>query len=366
MSVKERTQKTGKKVFDVRVQYNGIRISKTVPTTMTDAKRVESKILQDLIHGKFEILKKSNNPTFKQSSEEYKKSVTFQKGYRNVLTYTKHLNKFFGKKRLTEISSQDFINYRTLRLKEVSPATVNRERSFLYRVLNAAVKSDDFMINKNPIKEVRPLKEPPAENRVLTLEEYQKLLDSAPEYFSRILFFACNTGMRLMEILNLKFGQIKRYLRGAEVELLDTKSGKKEYVPLNEEVVDLLLDIAKGKGIDLQNLKEKHKKKNVFTGMRGQRLQSVRKPMARTFKEAGIEKRPFHTFRHFWTKMMFDAGVDPYTIMKIGRWRDLETMIKYCFTTRPEEHEAVNRLSLHLNKKPSEIIRWQYSGKADN
>lgn len=79
--------------------------------------------------------------------------------------------------------------------------------------------------------------------------------------------------------------------------------------------------------------------------------------MAYTFKRAGVELRPFHTFRHFWTKMMFEAGVDPYTIQKVGRWRDFETMLKYCYTTRPQEHEAVNKLSRQLNKENGKILK---------
>lgn len=58
-----------------------------------------------------------------------------------------------------------------------------------------------------------------------------------------------------------------------------TKSGDKEYVPLNQTVVDLLLSMAKERGLDLNNLSEEAKQGYVFTGMCGQRLKSVRKPM---------------------------------------------------------------------------------------
>jgi integrase len=121
----------------------------------------------------------------------------------------------------------------------------------------------------------------------------------------------------------------------------------------------MILDIAKEKKVDLGNMKEYDKIKYVFTGLNCQRLKSVRRPMECTFKKAEVELRPFHTFRHFWTKMMFDSGVDPYTIQKVGRWRDFETMLRYCYTTRPEEHEAVNKLSERLSKRPKIIKMWQ-------
>jgi integrase len=185
-------------------------------------------------------------------------------------------------------------------------------------------------------------------------------LEVAPVYFRRILIFACNTGMRINEILTLKFKQIKFLLTGCEVKLVDTKSGEKEYVTINEDVLDTISEIASERKINLKNLSDREKEKHVFTVIRGQQIKSVRKPLENTFKSTGIKLRPFHTFRHFWTKMMFDSGVDPYTIQKVDRWRDFRTMLKYCYSTRPEEHEAVNRLSTKLKTRP-QFLKWQYS-----
>lgn len=365
MPVKVRKQKIGKTVFDVRVQYGNVRVQKTVPTTITEARRVESRILQDLIQGRFEVLQNRQDPTFKQYAKEYKESVTWQKSYKRTMVSVNHLIKAFGKKRLTQITAHDFINYRTMRLQEVGVATINREHTCLARMLNIAVNSDEFLISKNPLKGIKKFKEPPAENRVLSIEEYHMLLESAPEYFRRIIFMACHTGMRKMEILNLAFGQIRVWFNGAEIELIETKSGEKEYVPLDEEVVELLSGIAAERGIDLTHMSPEERKQKVFTGSRGQPLQSVRKPMLRTFEKAGIEPRPFHTFRHFWTKMMFESGNDPATIQKVGRWRDFQTMLKYCYTTKSQEREAVGKLAGHL-KTAAKLLPWrQYNGNAE-
>ena len=94
------------------------------------------------------------------------------------------------------------------------------------------------------------LQEAPAEDRTLTVDEYYRLLDAAPEYFRRIIFFACNTAMRKMEILNLQFKQIKIWMKGGEIELTETKSGEREKVTLNLEVIALLKQIAKERKID--------------------------------------------------------------------------------------------------------------------
>lgn len=62
--------------------------------------------------------------------------------------------------------------------------------------------------------------------------------------------------------------------------------------------------------------------------------------------------------------MMFVARVEPYTIMEVGRWKDLKTMIKYCYTSPNEQREAVNKLSDKLTGKTAKILDMrQYSGK---
>jgi hypothetical protein len=61
--------------------------------------------------------------------------------------------------------------------------------------------------------------------------------------------------------------------------------------------------------------------------------------------------------------MMFEAGNDPATSQKVGRWRDVETMLRYCYTTREEEQAAVRKLSSKLkDQTPKTIPLRQYGG----
>lgn len=356
MSIKLRIRENGEKVYDIRVQYGGVRKSKSVQTTKSNAKRIESKMLNELMLGRFEILDNKENPTFRTYAERYRESVLWHKSHARTVISINHLKDHFGAKRLTELTLQDFINYRSKRLKKVTPATVNREHTCFLRMLNVAVSDDSYQIYKNPIKGLKKFKEKPVSNRILSLDEYHKLLDAAPEYFRRIVNFACNTGFRKMEILNLTFGQLNVWHSGMEIELLETKSGNKEHFPLNPEMQALLNTIAKEKSIDIFHLTPQQKNLNVFDGLYGNQIRNIRRPLEKTFEKAGIEKRPFHTFRHFWTKMMFESGIDPATIQKLGRWGDFETMLKYCYTIRSQERDAINKLSEKLNKKPAKII----------
>ena len=98
------------------------------------------------------------------------------------------------------------------------------------------------------------------------------------------MFFACNVGTRLQETLSLQFKQIKIHDFGAEVELIETKSGKKETIPINKGVVEMLHVIARERYIDFKFLTEKQREQYVFLGLHSDRLKSVRKPMQKTLR----------------------------------------------------------------------------------
>ena len=55
--------------------------------------------------------------------------------------------------------------------------------------------------------------------------------------------------------------------------------------------------------------------------------------------------------------MMFESGVDPVTIQKVGRWRDFKTMLRYCYTTRSQEHEAVNKFAMNIKNNRTSLKR---------
>ena len=146
MSIIKKKEKDGKTKFLIRIQYEGKRVSKTVRTTETQAKRVEARLLQDLIDGKYDPAKKRKDPKFREYAEHYVTLVTWQKSYKLTVLLVKNLTKYFGDKKLTEITSHDFLHYRSKRLEEVSHALINREHSALLRMLNVAIKDDNSLI----------------------------------------------------------------------------------------------------------------------------------------------------------------------------------------------------------------------------
>ncbi len=103
--------------------------------------------------------------------------------------------------------------YRQKRLAEPSgrtpqhltkPATVNREIACLKTIFQKAVKNGKA--ESNPAQGVKMLKENNERDRILSPEEYARLLAHCPAHLKPIVKLAYHTGMRQGEILNLDLG----------------------------------------------------------------------------------------------------------------------------------------------------------------
>ena len=79
----------------------------------------------------------------------------------------------------------------TQRAQETAPATVNREPSFLRRVFNVALTNG--LVDRNPVKQVKFLREPSGRVRFLTDDEEALLRDDVSEGDWAVVAFAINT-----------------------------------------------------------------------------------------------------------------------------------------------------------------------------
>ncbi len=335
MSVYCKIRNDGTKAWYYDFMYKGQKYRGRGGTTRGQAIRTQEKIRTEVINGEYELKRIIANPTLEKFSEKFLECVTKHRSYIRYVVMVKHLNRRFGNKKLMSIKPIDIEHYKNWR-KGVRNATINREIACLKRMFNLAVQWGDAIVN--PVQNVKFLHEPPKKDRYVTKQEAAKLIEAASPHFKPILVTAFNTGMRLQELLGLKWDMIKIWDTGGEIELLYTKNGKKRYIPLNATMKTLLLEI-------------KQRSDYVFLGVRGDPLKSVRRPIATAIKRAGIEKATFHDFRHSWASWMSEAGVDPYTIMEIGGWADLKTLMRYLHRTRTERQNAMNKLDGILDSR---------------
>ena len=259
--------------------------------------------------------------------------VQAKRSYRRDLLSVRHLVGYFGDRFLADITPALIEAYRHQRLREPSgrtpatptaPATVNRELACLKTVFNKAVRNG--RAERNPAQGVGMLRENNERDRVLTPEEYARLLAACPPHLKPIVRLAYHTGMRQGEILNLTWGQVdfKRGFIRLKPEHTKTQEGR--LVPLDREMVGMLQGMRPGQPLP---------QLPVFT-YRGRPVASIRRAFTKAVRQAGIADFTFHDLRHTYITRKRQEGHDYFRIMAATGHKTLSVFKRYN-TVSPEE-----------------------------
>jgi integrase len=254
----------------------------------------------------------------------------------------KHLLPYFGDNLLREITPATVEAYRRKRLGEPSgrtpdtltaKATVNREVALLKTIFNKAIDNDKA--ERNPCQKVKMLKENNERDRVLSVEEYERLLAHCPAHLIPIVKLAYHTGMRQGEILNLTWGRIylkERFIRLSNGFTKDggAKTGEGRDVPLNDEMAEMFRVMPHGlPGVP------------VFT-YNGKPMRCIRRGFHSACKQAGIEDFTFHDLRHTFVTNKRRAGVHDSVIMAITGHKTISMFMRYNSVNWEDMRAAMN------------------------
>lgn len=240
---------------------------------------------------------------------------------RDKLLYL-NVKEAFGPKYLRAITTADIEKYiskrkveKTCRGTPPSAAQLNRERQFVSSVLGMAKRWG--LVDRNIVEDVKKLREDNAKDRVLSRDEETAILDQLQEHLRQIAIVAVNTGMRLGEVLALKWSEIDRNdgeaVVGGFIRIgAESKGHKARHVPINA-AVKAVLDAQKPVATDDGFVPY------VFVS-RFKRALSVRwlsNAFAAAAKRANVDGVSFHTLRHTAVSRMVAAGIPDRIIMKI-------------------------------------------------
>lgn len=213
--------------------------------------------------------------------------------------------------RVTDITLNDVEAYKILREKAgVHLSSINTELRNLKAIFNRCKKWN--YIQSNPFIGVALFKIKAVSRPYLTKEEAQKLFDNAEQPFSDMFQFACYTGCRIGEVLNLKWADIdyeNNRIRVGGTEESATKSNKIRYVPILDNVKELLQRQPHSKISDF-----------VFTNKNGFKLLewNVSNKFKIAVKKAGLNKElVFHSCRHTFCSWAAQSGMALNTLKEI-------------------------------------------------
>jgi integrase len=252
-----------------------------------------------------------NKTTFSKLAEWYLnlESVKRLATYERVEICLNNFNKVFGDTKLSDLCLTDLEDYQIKRDRAgKAKSTIDIEVGIASAMVNKAFDNDK--VSGDTLKPFRCIKNvltrgSNARKKTITTDEYIKLLDAAQDYLKPILIIGFNTGMRLGEILKLKWSNIDRKEGFIRLTDSDTKERKEKVIPINSYIVNVFDRIIPHVNHDY-----------VFT-YRHNPLQKFTTTFKTCCKHAGIEYGrkeekgiTFHDIRRTVKTNMLKAGID--------------------------------------------------------
>jgi len=318
--------------------YQGRRIMERVGPQKGLAKEALAVRKAAIAQGRYQIRKRGNVrfDVFAKVYLDYAK--TNKRSWQRDEGLLKNLLPFFGNRLLSDISPFLIESYKKKRVGEVKPATVNREIALLKHMYNLAITWD--RVTANPMKNVRLFREEPIPDRFLSQEEIAKVLAACTEYSRPIVLTALNTGMRLGEILGLKWDQVD--LKDRVITVLHSKNGKVRKIPVSNALWEVL-----------RGLKEKAVSEFVFvcdkTG--GRPIHKFQHAWLNVLQRAGINRCRFHDLRHTFASHLVAGGVDLVTVKELLGHSDITMTSRYAHSAPESKRQAIAALEGRIGIK---------------
>ena len=166
----------------------------------------------------------------------------------------------------------------------------------------------------------------------LTLDELKRLAKTPceNELLKSASLFACMTGLRISDVLKLKWSEIVLSSEGGYCLRFETKkTGAEITLPISEETLQLCGE------------------RKVETVFKGLKYSMTRSPLKRWIKEAQIEKNiTFHCFRHTFATLQIASGTSIYTVSKMLGHKNISTTQIYADVVNDLKRDSASKISL--------------------
>ena len=235
----------------------------------------------------------------------------------------------FGDRLLKDITPAMVEAYKQKRLSENShrrkptqPATVNREITTFKTIFNKTMKNGKA--ERNPAQGVKQFKENNERDRILSPEEYARLLAHCQAHLKPVVRLAYYTAMRRGEILELTWSQVDLREGFIKLRTEDTKTNEGRLVPLKRELVEMFKAVPRG-----------FPQAPVFT-YKGRSMAEMKRSFATACKRAGIEDFTSHDLRHTAINNWRIQGHDYFRIMAASGHKTMNVFKRYNTVSKEE------------------------------
>ena len=305
------------------------------------AKTIKAQKEIDIQNGKYGFSSKSKqNSDFLKYFQKLTNDRLQSKGnYGNWNSVLKHLKGFTSNriifKDIDEKFCEGFKDYLlNTALKKNGEKLSTSSISSYYNKFKTSLKQavQNKIITFNPCVNIKTPKIIENIRHYLTLEELQSLYKTECRYpvLKKAFLFSCLTGLRKGDIIDLKWGQIHYNKEGGKITHHQEKTDSLEYLDINHQAVELIGN--KEGDNDL-----------VFKGLKFSTY--VNTALMLWILKAGITKHiTFHCARHTYATILFNYGVDIFTLGKLLGHKNIKNTQIYAKIMDKTKRDAVNKL----------------------
>lgn len=331
--------------IDARISGQRIR-RKSPVNTKRGAEAAERLIRQQILDGTFDQKEEAlpEIPTVAEFAREFLLQAEVNNKPSEVaskeMILRVHVVPAFGSLKLDQVDSRQLEHYKAAKLKQgLHPKTLNNHLTCIRRLWSLAV---EWGLTRE-IPKVVWLKAPKPEAAFLDFEEAERLIAGADEEWRPMIVIALKTGLRLGELLALRYEDVDlvagRLLvrRAVARGIIGTpKSGKSREVPLSPEAVQAL---KRGRHL---------KGELVFSDPDGKMLAktSCKWPLWRACQKAGLRKIGWHALRHTFASHLVMRGAPLKAVQEMLGHSTIEMTMRYAHLAPAVHRQAVALLDL--------------------
>ena len=315
---------------------NGKRVQKALPHAQSreEALFTLQKKVAEVFNRKNGIERKRGKIGFKTFAQSFLEDymITSRRNFQSDVYRLNHLCSYFKETDLRIITPLKVERFRKERLKTGnSKSTCNRHLALMKRLFNVAI--EEGYTEENPVQKVKLYSEKDTlKERILRASEEAELMEKCSDYLKPIITVALNTGMRLGEILNLKWNNIDLKARRIRVE--KTKSGKVRFIPINDTLF-----------YELRRLRNGQSPFVFFNPETMKPYVDLKRGFKAACRRAGIEGMRFHDLRHTFATRLIENGIDIETVRDLLGHHSITVTQRYTHSNDERKRAAVELLS---------------------
>lgn len=350
-NVEKRVSSSGKISYRARIELKGYKRLSATFASKTKAKLWKQQTEAAMREGRYFKTIESRKHTLGDLVDRYIRDVlpTKAKSYKKQKAQLQWWKDQLGHRLLSDLTPaligehrDSLASQNTYRGTKRSPATVVRYLAALSHALSTALKEWGWL-EDSPMRKVTKPKEPRGRVRYLSLEERHALLEACKNSNSAFLYpvviLALSTGMRQMEILNLKWSDVD--LDKGVIILHETKNDERRCVPLAGHALQTIKKLAAAR-------------KNIspFLFPSNKRLKNkpynIRFAWERAIEMAGIEDFRFHDLRHDFASQLLASGASLAQLSEVMGHKTLQMIKRYAHLCHSQVADVVTKMNARI------------------